>query len=53
MLSRIAKTLAENRINIEYAYLASLPTAKKGLLILRVSDAKKALRVLKNHLPPP
>jgi hypothetical protein len=53
MLSRIAKTLAENKINIEYAYLASLPSAKKGLLILRVNDAKKALRVLKNHLPPP
>jgi len=51
MLSRIAKTLAENKLNIEYAYLASLPSAKKGLLILRVSDPKKALRVLKNHIP--
>jgi hypothetical protein len=53
MLSNIAKTLAEHKINIEYAYLASLPAAKKGLLILRVNDAKKALRVLKNHLPSP
>ena len=26
-LSRIAKTLAAHRINIEYAYLASMPTA--------------------------
>ena len=45
-LSRIAKILAEKKINIEYAYLASQPTAKKGLLIMRVSDPKKALRVL-------
>lgn len=51
MLSRIAKILAENKVNIEYAYLASLPSAKKGLLILRVSDPKKALRLLKNHIP--
>ena len=48
MLSRIARILAEKKINIEYAYLASLPTAKKGLLIMRVSDPRKALRVLKN-----
>ena len=47
MLSKIAKALSEKKINIEYAYLASQPTAKKGLLIMRVSDPKKALRVLK------
>lgn len=47
MLSRIARALSEKNINIEYAYLASLPSARKGLLILRPSDAKKALRVLK------
>lgn len=47
MLSRIAKVLGDKKINIEYAYLASLPSAKKGLLIMRVNDAKKALRVLK------
>ena len=46
-LSAIAKVLAEKKINIEYAYLASQPAAKKGLLIMRVSDPKKALRVLK------
>jgi hypothetical protein len=53
MLSRIAKTLADHKVNIEYAYLASLPSAKKGLLILRVNDPKKALRVLKNNLQDP
>jgi hypothetical protein len=46
-LSRIARTLSDKKINIEYAYLASQPTAKKGLLIMRVSDPRKALRVLK------
>ncbi len=51
MLSRIARALATNKINIEYAYLASQPTAKKGLLIMRVSDPKKALRVLKGVAP--
>ena len=45
-LSRIARTLSAGKVNIEYAYLASMPSAKKGLLILRVSDAKKALKVL-------
>lgn len=47
MLSRIAKALADKNINIEYAYLASMPSARKGLLILRPSDAKKAWKVLK------
>lgn len=46
-LSRIAKALAEKKINIDYGYLASMPAAKKGLLILRVTDAKKALTILK------
>lgn len=52
MLSRIAKELAAKKINIEYAYLASQPTARKGLLIMRVSDPRKALRVLKGVVPP-
>ncbi|MEI6321799.1 MAG: ACT domain-containing protein [bacterium] len=46
-LSRIAKALAEKKINIDYGYLASMPSAKRGLLILRVTDAKKALGILK------
>ena len=46
-LSRIANTLSAKRINIEYVYLASMPSAKKGLLILRVTDARRALTVLR------
>jgi hypothetical protein len=45
-LARIAHKLADAKINIEYAYCATPPNAKKGLLILRVGDAKKALKVL-------
>jgi hypothetical protein len=46
-LSRIANALSSKKINIDYGYLASMPSAKKGLLILRVTDAKRALSVLK------
>jgi len=45
-LSRITHILSKAKINIEYAYCATPPQAKKGLLILRVSDAKKALKAL-------
>jgi len=45
-LSKLAAKLADHKINIEYAYLATSPGSKKGLLILRVSNSKKALQVL-------
>ena len=45
-LAAIAEKLAKAKINIEYAYLATSPSAKRGLLILRASDTKKALKVL-------
>jgi hypothetical protein len=45
-LSKIAHNLADAKINIEYAYCATAPDAKKGLLVLRVNDAKKALKIL-------
>jgi len=46
-LTRIAHALSMKKINIDYGYLASMPSAKKGLLILRVTDAKRALTILK------
>ena len=49
-LFRITQILAEKKVNIEYCYLASLSSASKGLLILRVNNAKKAIRVLKEVL---
>jgi hypothetical protein len=45
-LALIAHKLADAKINIEYAYCATPPESKKGLLVLRVSEAKKALKVL-------
>ena len=46
-LAKIATRLAKAKINIEYAYLATSPGAKTGLLILRVDDTKRALKILK------
>ena len=45
-LSKIAHKLATAKINIEYAYCATPPDAKKGLLVLRVANARQALKVL-------
>jgi hypothetical protein len=45
-LAEIAHKLAKAKINIEYAYCATPPKEKHGLLILRASDPKKALKVL-------
>ncbi|SRR5581483_12112294 len=45
-LANIAHKLSAAKINIEYAYLATSPGSKKGLLILRPSNTKKALEVL-------
>jgi hypothetical protein len=45
-LAKIALKLAEAKINIEYCYCATSPDARKGLLILRSSDPKAALKVL-------
>lgn len=45
-LARIAHRLAEGKVNIEYAYCATPPNARSGLLVLRPSDCKKALKIL-------
>jgi hypothetical protein len=45
-LARICHRLADAGVNIEYAYCATAPDARKGLLILRVSNAKKAMKIL-------
>jgi hypothetical protein len=45
-LAKLAHKLAAAKINIVYAYCATSPEAKRGLMILRVSDAKKAMKVL-------
>jgi len=45
-LARVAHKLADARVNIEYCYSATPPEVKKGLLVLRVSNPTKALKVL-------
>ncbi len=45
-LARIAHRLADAKVNIEYCYSATPSNAKKGLMILRVSNPAKALKVL-------
>src|SRR5438093_10269665 len=45
-LARLAHKLADAKINIEYCYSATPSDSKKGLMIMRVSDAKKELRTL-------
>ena len=45
-LARIAHALANAKVNIEYCYSATPANAKKGLMIMRVSNPAKALKVL-------
>lgn len=45
-LAKIARRLADSRINIEYTYGAVSPGAKKGLLVVRTSDNKRAIKAL-------
>jgi hypothetical protein len=52
-LAAIAQKLANAKINIDYAYCATGPTQKTGVLILRASNCKKAMKILnqlKQHL---
>ena len=45
-LGQIARRMAAHKVNIEYAYCASGPSAKTGLVVLRPSDVKKGLKAL-------
>jgi len=45
-LALIARKLAAAKVNIEYCYSATPPSAKSGLLIIRVSNPAKALKAL-------
>jgi hypothetical protein len=45
-LSEVAKKLAEKNVNIEYAYLATAKSSRKGLLVLRPNNLTKAIEIL-------
>ena len=49
-LAEIARRLSAARINIEYAYSATSPSERDGLLVLRVTHYRKALKAL--NAPP-
>lgn len=46
-LYEIARQMGDTKINIEYAYAFVTKSAEKAILIVRVSDTKEAIRVLK------
>ena len=50
-LAAIARILSDASVNIEYAYCATSPGSKNGLLVLRPSNPKKALKALNTLLP--
>lgn len=45
-LASMAHKLANAKINIEYCYSATPADARKGVMIMRVSNAGKALKIL-------
>src|SRR5882762_7578726 len=48
VLAKMAERLAEAKINIEYAYMATGANASKGLIVLRPSNVQKAREALKD-----
>lgn len=48
-LAAITQVLADHKVNIEYAYSATLPAATKGAMIVRVDNLRKAMRALKDY----
>lgn len=50
-ISKVTKVLAENSVNIEYAYSSGTPVEGRLVLVLRVADTEKAEKILKdNHV---
>ena len=49
-LGRVAGTLAAAGVNLEYAYCAGGPSVDKGLVVVRVDNSEKALKVLQQLL---
>lgn len=45
-LAEMSRRLAAAKVNIEYAYCATSPGAPAGLLVIRASDCKRALKAL-------
>ena len=48
-ISEIAEILGDNRINIDYAYLSAGCTHENHVLIMRLTDAERAEKTLKEN----
>ncbi len=48
-LAEVARCLGKAKVNIEYLYCATSPKSRRGLIILRVSNPKKALAALRKQ----
>lgn len=46
VLARVASTLAEAGINIDYLYCATSAQTRHGVIVMRVSEPRRALEVL-------
>ena len=45
-IAEMARQLGESKINIDYLYCATPPSAKAGLLIFKPSNVPKTLKIL-------
>jgi hypothetical protein len=45
-LAEVARRMAAHRVNIEYAYCATSPSVKTGLLVVRPSNLQRGLKAL-------
>ena len=45
-VAQLAHLLADGKVNIEYLYCATNPRTRHGVIILRVSNPRKALQLL-------
>lgn len=43
---QLAETLAQGKVNIEYLYCATSPRTRHGVIVLRVSNPRKALKLI-------
>lgn len=48
-LAELSGELAENEINIEYAYCTGIPAQKKGLMVIRTAEPEEALNLLEGE----
>lgn len=48
-ISKVTRILAENNVNIEYAYSFAVPIEEKSVLVLRVDDTGKAEKTLTDN----